>query len=332
MAILVTGGTGYIGSHICVELLNEDYSVIIVDNLVNSERGVVDRIEQITGSRPLFYQTDVADEKYLDFIFSTHKIDGVIHLAGLKAVGESVQKPLLYYKNNVLSTLSLVEKSLQYGVEKFVFSSSATVYGDNQSPLLETMELRRAANPYGQTKVISEQILTDSANVNPNFSVALLRYFNPVGAHPSGLIGEAPRGIPNNLMPYITQVAKGKLERLTIFGDDYPTKDGTGVRDYLHVVDLARGHLAALACLQPGVEIFNLGTGEGTSVLELVHAFQEATDIQIRYRLAERREGDLAVVYADPTKAKSKLGWAAGYSLVDMCRDAWRFEKNNTSR
>lgn len=329
MVILVTGGTGYIGSHTCVELLNDGYSVIIVDNLVNSEREVVDRIAKITGRRPLFYEADVTDEKYLDFIFSTHKIDGVIHFAGLKAVGESVQKPLLYYKNNVLSTIALVEQCLKHGIGKFVFSSSATVYGENESPLLETMELRPAANPYGQTKVVSEQILADVANVNADFSVALLRYFNPVGAHPSGLIGEAPRGIPNNLMPYITQVAKGKLAKLTVLGDDYPTRDGTGIRDYLHVVDLARGHLAALQRLKTGVEIFNLGTGKGTSVLELVQAFQEATGVKIPYQISGRRPGDLAIVYADVAKARDELGWEARHSIVDMCRDAWRFEKNN---
>ncbi len=327
MLILVTGGTGYIGSHTCVELLNEGHSVIIADNLVNSDRNAIDRIEKITGRRPLFYEADVGDEKYLDFIFSSHKIDGVIHFAGLKAVGESVQKPLLYYKNNVLSTITLVQQCLKHGVEKFVFSSSATVYGDNESPLLETMELRPAANPYGETKVVSERILQDVAQVNPGFSVALLRYFNPVGAHPSGLIGEAPRGIPNNLMPYIAQVAKGKLEKLSVFGDDYPTRDGTGIRDYLHVVDLARGHLAALRHLKKGVQIFNLGTGKGTSVLELVEAFEQAVGVKIPYEISPRRPGDLAVVYADAAKAKDELGWEARLSIIDMCRDAWRFEE-----
>lgn len=328
MLILITGGTGYIGSHICVEMLNEGHSVIIVDNLANSDRAVVDRIEQITGKRPLFYEADVTDAKYMDLIFSTHYIDGVIHLAGLKAVGESVEKPLLYYQNNVLGTIVLAEQCLKHGVGKFVFSSSATVYGDNPSPLIETMELRSAANPYGQTKAMSEQILKDAANVNPEFAVALLRYFNPVGAHPSGLIGEAPRGIPNNLMPYITQVARGKLAELKVFGGDYPTPDGTGVRDYLHVVDLAKGHLAALEKLNPGVEVYNLGTGRGTSVLELVHAFAEATGIKIPYSIGPRRPGDLAVVYADPAKAKAELDWEAQYGIVDMCRDAWNFEKN----
>ena len=329
MVILITGGTGYIGSHTCVELLQEGHSVVIMDNLANSERCVVDRIQKITGRRPLFYEADVADEKYLDFIFSTHSIDGVIHFAGLKAVGESMEKPLLYYKNNVLSTIALVQQCLKHGVEKFVFSSSATVYGAHESPLLETMALLPAANPYGQTKVISERILQDTAAANPGFSAVLLRYFNPVGAHLSGLIGEAPRGVPNNLMPYITQVAKGKLEKLSIFGDDYPTVDGTGVRDYLHVVDLARGHLAALRHLKPGVEIFNLGTGRGTSVLELVRAFERATGIKIPYEIVKRRPGDLAAVYADAAKARAELGWEARLGIVDMCRDAWRFEKNN---
>lgn len=328
MVILVTGGTGYIGSHTCVELLNSNHEVIIVDNLVNSKRETVDRIEKITGKRPLFYEADVTDEPLIDLIFSTHKIDGVIHFAGLKAVGESVDEPLVYYQNNVLSTIVLLKACLRYGVDRFVFSSSATVYGDNQVPFVETMELLPTTNPYGETKVMCERILTDTANVNPQLSIALLRYFNPVGAHPSGLIGEAPEGIPNNLMPYITQVAKGKLAKLQVFGDDYPTVDGTGVRDYIHVVDLAEGHIAALRHNKPGVHIYNLGTGRGTSVLELVNAFQKANQLTIPYEIVARRPGDIAECYADVTKAKEELGWVATRGLVEMCKDAWRFEQN----
>ncbi|NMA60432.1 MAG: UDP-glucose 4-epimerase GalE [Firmicutes bacterium] len=328
MVILVTGGTGYIGSHTCVELLNSNHEVIIVDNLVNSKRETVDRIEKITGKRPLFYEADVTDEPLIDLIFSTHKIDGVIHFAGLKAVGESVDQPLAYYQNNVLSTIVLLKACLRYGVDRFVFSSSATVYGDNKVPFVETMELLPTTNPYGETKVMCERILTDTANVNPQLSIALLRYFNPVGAHPSGLIGEAPQGIPNNLMPYITQVAKGKLAKLQVFGDDYPTVDGTGVRDYIHVVDLAEGHIAALRHNKPGVHIYNLGTGRGTSVLELVNAFQKANQLTIPYEIVARRPGDIAECYADVTKAKEELGWVATRGLVEMCKDAWRFEQN----
>ena len=328
MVILVTGGTGYIGSHTCVELLNSNHEVIIVDNLVNSKGETVDRIEKITGKRPLFYEADVTDEPLIDLIFSTHKIDGVIHFAGLKAVGESVDQPLVYYQNNVLSTIVLLKACLRYGVDRFVFSSSATVYGDNQVPFVETMELLPTTNPYGETKVMCERILTDTANVNPQLSIALLRYFNPVGAHPSGLIGEAPEGIPNNLMPYITQVAKGKLAKLQVFGDDYPTVDGTGVRDYIHVVDLAEGHIAALRHNKPGVHIYNLGTGRGTSVLELVNAFQKANQLTIPYEIVARRPGDIAECYADVTKAKEELGWVATRGLVEMCKDAWRFEQN----
>lgn len=328
MVILVTGGTGYIGSHTCVELLNSNHEVIIVDNLVNSKGETVERIEKITGKRPLFYEADVTDEPLIDLIFSTHKIDGVIHFAGLKAVGESVDQPLAYYQNNVLSTMVLLKACLRYGVDRFVFSSSATVYGDNKVPFVETMELLPTTNPYGETKVMCERILTDTANVNSQLSIALLRYFNPVGAHPSGLIGEAPEGIPNNLMPYITQVAKGKLAKLQVFGDDYPTVDGTGVRDYIHVVDLAEGHIAALRHNKPGVHIYNLGTGRGTSVLELVNAFQKANQLTIPYEIVARRPGDIAECYADVTKAKEELGWVATRGLVEMCKDAWRFEQN----
>lgn len=327
MLILVTGGTGYIGSHTCVELLDSGYDVIILDNLANSEREVVDRIAQITGKRPLFYHADATDATAVDLIFRTHAIDGVIHFAGLKAVGESVEKPLAYYKNNLLSTMVVLENCVKYGVKRFVFSSSATVYGENEAPLVESMELRPRANPYGETKAMCEKILTDTARIHPKMSVALLRYFNPVGAHESGLIGEAPRGIPNNLMPYVTQVAKGLLPELKVFGNDYPTPDGTGVRDYIHVMDLVKGHLAALEKTGPGVHIYNLGTGKGTSVLELIAAFQRVNQVEIPYRIVERRPGDLAACWADASKARAELGWTAERSLEDMCRDAWRFER-----
>lgn len=327
MLILVTGGTGYIGSHTCVELLNSGYDVIILDNLSNSERSVVDRIGQITGKRPLFYHADATDETAVDLIFSTHPLDGVIHFAGLKAVGESVEKPLAYYKNNLISTMVLLENCVKYGVQRFVFSSSATVYGENEVPFVETMALPPRTNPYGETKAMSEKILTDTARRHPEMSVALLRYFNPVGAHESGLIGEAPRGIPNNLMPYVTQVAKGLLPELKVFGNDYPTPDGTGVRDYIHVMDLVKGHLAALEKTGPGVHIYNLGTGKGTSVLELIAAFQRVNQVEIPYRIVERRPGDLAACWADASKARDELGWTAERSLEDMCRDAWRFER-----
>ncbi len=327
MLILVTGGTGYIGSHTCVELLNSGYDVIILDNLSNSERSVVDRIGQITGKRPLFYHADATDETAVDLIFSTHPLDGVIHFAGLKAVGESVEKPLAYYKNNLISTMVLLENCVKYGVQRFVFSSSATVYGENEVPFVETMALPPRTNPYGETKAMSEKILTDTARRHPEMSVALLRYFNPVGAHESGLIGEAPQGIPNNLMPYITQVTKGILPELRVFGGDYPTPDGTGVRDYIHVMDLAAGHLAALEKMGPGVHIYNLGTGRGTSVLELIAAFEQANKVKIPYRIVERRPGDVAQCWADVSKAQKELGWTAKRGLLEMCRDAWRFEQ-----
>jgi len=327
MLILVTGGTGYIGSHTCVELLNSGYDVIILDNLSNSERSVVDRIGQITGKRPLFYHADATDETAVDLIFSTHPLDGVIHFAGLKAVGESVEKPLAYYKNNLISTMVLLENCVKYGVQRFVFSSSATVYGENEVPFVETMALPPRTNPYGETKAMSDKLLTDTARRHPEMSVALWRYFNPVGAHESGLIGEAPQGIPNNLMPYITQVAKGILPELRVFGGDYPTPDGTGVRDYIHVMDLAAGHLAALEKMGPGVHIYNLGTGRGTSVLELIAAFEQANKVKIPYRIVERRPGDVAQCWADVSKAQKELGWTAKRGLLEMCRDAWRFEQ-----
>jgi UDP-glucose 4-epimerase len=328
MNILVAGGAGYIGSHTCVALLNAGHTVIIVDNLCNSKIESIDKIKQIANKDFIFYQADVTDEAAVNEIFSTNKIDGVIHFAGLKAVGESVEKPLQYYYNNIVSTMILAKACIKYNVNKFVFSSSATVYGENKIPFVETMDLLQTSNPYGETKAISERILSDVAKVNPGFSVSLLRYFNPVGAHESGLIGEAPNGIPNNLMPYVTQVAKGKLNKLKVFGNDYPTVDGTGVRDYIHVVDLAEGHVAAIEKLNEGVHIYNLGTGKGSSVLQIVHVFEEATNIMIPYEIVDRRPGDIAEYYADASKAERELGWKAKKGIAEMCRDAWKFEKN----
>ena len=329
MNILVTGGAGYIGSHTCVALLEAGHSVIVADNLSNSKVETLAKIKQLTNKEVTFYQIDVTDSVAVEQIFSENAIDGVIHFAGLKAVGESVEKPLTYYYNNLVSTMVLAKVCQDYGVKRFVFSSSATVYGDNQVPFVETMALLPTTNPYGETKAMSERILTDFANVTPGFSVALLRYFNPVGAHESGLIGESPNGIPNNLMPYVTQVAKGKLKQLRVFGNDYPTVDGTGVRDYIHVVDLAEGHVAAIERLTEGVHVYNLGTGKGTSVLELIHAFQEANELEVPYEIVDRRPGDIASCYADATKAESELGWVAKRNIVEMCRDSWRFEKNS---
>ena len=328
MNILVTGGAGYIGSHTCVALLEAGHTVIIADNLCNSRAETIDRIERITEKEVTFYQIDVTDEKAVDTVFSNHDIDGIVHFAGLKAVGESVEKPLDYYYNNTVSTMTLCRICQRYGIKRFVFSSSATVYGEGEVPFVETMPLLPTTNPYGETKAISERILADVAKANPDWSVALLRYFNPVGAHESGLIGEAPVGIPNNLMPYITQVAKGKLEKVRVFGDDYPTVDGTGVRDYIHVVDLAAGHVMALDKLIAGVHIYNLGTGQGTSVLQLLNAFEEANNLKIPYEITERRLGDIAECYADAGKAERELGWKAKLGIKEMCRDAWNFEKN----
>ena len=327
MDILVTGGAGYIGSHTCVALLEAGHTVIVADNLCNSKAETIDRVEQITDKKITFYKIDVTDEKAVDTIFNNHRIDGIVHFAGLKAVGESVEKPLAYYYNNTVSTMVLCGACLKYGVKQFVFSSSATVYGENEVPFVETMLLLPTSNPYGETKATSERILIDVAKANPDWAVALLRYFNPVGAHESGLIGEAPTGIPNNLMPYITQVAKGKLEKLRIFGNDYPTVDGTGVRDYIHVVDLAEGHVAALDKLTSGVHIYNLGTGQGTSVLQLLKAFEEANNLKVPYEIVGRRPGDIAECYADAGKAKRELGWIAKRDVMDMCRDAWGFER-----
>ncbi|AGX06492.1 MULTISPECIES: UDP-glucose 4-epimerase GalE [Bacillus] len=328
MNILVTGGAGYIGSHTCIALLEAGHSVIIADNLCNSKRETVEKVTDITNKEITFFEIDVTDEQAVDEVFNKNKIDGVIHFAGLKAVGESVDIPLTYYYNNIVSTMILVKACQKYCVNRFVFSSSSTVYGDNTVPFVETMDLLSTTNPYGETKAISERILSDIAKANPKFSVALLRYFNPIGAHESGLIGEAPNGIPNNLMPYVTQVAKGKLAKLRVFGNDYPTIDGTGVRDYIHVLDLAEGHVAALDNLKEGAHVYNLGTGQGTSVLELVKAFKEANSIEVPYEIVERRPGDIASCYADASKAKRELGWIAKRDIVAMCRDAWRFEKN----
>lgn len=329
MNILVSGGLGYIGSHTVIELMKNKHRVIIVDNLVNSKIDVLDKILFITGIKPDFYQYDVTDEDSMETVFSKHKIDGVIHFAGLKAVGESVFKPLEYYGNNLVSTIVLSKMCLKYGVEKFIFSSSATVYGDQPSPLKEDMKLMKTTNPYGETKAISERILTDTANANSDFAVTLLRYFNPVGAHESGLIGENPNGIPNNLMPFITRVAKGQLPKLSVFGNDYDTIDGTGVRDYIHVVDLAKGHVKAIENLSKGVNIYNLGTGRGTSVLELVNAFIKVNGVNVPYEIVGRRPGDIATCYADPSKAQKELGWKAKLSIEDMVRDSWKFEMNN---
>ncbi|MBU3111055.1 UDP-glucose 4-epimerase GalE [Clostridium lacusfryxellense] len=327
MNILVTGGAGYIGSHTCVALIQKGHTVIVADNLCNSKIETIDKIKQITNKEVTFYQIDVTDAVAVDTIFSDNSIDGIIHFAGLKAIGESVQKPLEYYYINLVSTMVLSKACLKYGVKKIVFSSSATVYGNNTVPFVENMKLMPCTNPYGETKAMIERILTDIGKVNSDWSVALLRYFNPVGAHECGLIGEEPNGIPNNLMPYITKVAKGELNKLRIFGKDYPTVDGTGVRDYIHVMDLAEGHVAALNNLTEGVHIYNLGTGQGTSVLQLVNAFEEANDIEVPYEIVERRPGDIAVCYAGTSKAKTELGWTAKRDIVDMCRDAWRFEK-----
>ena len=328
--ILLTGGTGFIGSHTAVELLDKGYEVVIADNLFNSSADVIDRIEHISGKRPLFYQLDVTDGAALRQLFKEQTIDAVIHFAGYKAVGESVAKPLMYYRNNLDSTLTLLEVMAEYGCSRIIFSSSATVYGASQPPFREDMPSGGCSNPYGWTKYMIEVILQDAARAKEQLSVVLLRYFNPVGAHASGLIGEKPSGIPNNLMPYITQVAAGKRDHLNVFGNDYETPDGTGVRDYIHVVDLAKGHVAALAYAleHTGTEIFNLGTGKGSSVLEMIQAFEEANHLTIPYEIAPRRPGDLAFSYAETDKAERLLGWKAEKNLEDMCRDAWRFERN----
>lgn len=325
--ILVTGGAGYIGSHVCVQLLEAGYSVVIADNLCNAQRDVVDRIARITGKQPVFYQTDLLDLDGLRAIFRAHAIDGVLHFAGLKAVGESTEQPLRYYSNNLTGTLHLLTAMQEAGCTTLVFSSSATVYGaDNPVPFDERMPTS-ATNPYGYTKVVQERILTDIAAAQPDMSVLLLRYFNPVGAHPSGWIGEDPNGIPNNLMPYVAKVATGELPCIRVFGNDYDTVDGTGVRDYIHVCDLARGHMLALeyAFGRTGTDIINLGTGRGSSVLELIYAFSKACGHPLPYVIAPRRPGDIASCWADTTKAKEVLGFTAQLTLADMCRDSWHF-------
>ena len=328
--ILLTGATGYIGSHTAVELLEAGEDIVIVDDLSNSEESVIDRIEQITGRRPAFYCGNVADRELMERIFLENPIDAVMHFAGFKAVGESVEKPLAYYRNNLDTTLTLLEVMEAHHCGRFIFSSSATVYGMSEDvPFRESAPAGGCTNPYGWTKYMIEQILTDAAAANAEMSVVLLRYFNPIGAHESGLIGEKPNGIPNNLMPYITQVAVGQLDHLRVFGNDYPTPDGTGVRDYIHVVDLAKGHLAALrySAAHKGTEIINLGTGTGYSVMDVIHAFEKANGVRIPYEIAPRRSGDIAVCYADPTKAHELLGWHAEKTLEDMCADSWRWQQ-----
>ena len=327
MAILVTGGAGYIGSHISVQLLNKGEDIIIVDNFCNSKPETLDRIKDITGRDFKFYEIDMTDKKALDKVFFKNHIDAVIHLAGLKAVGESVERPIEYYSNNLIANLNLLTLMKKYRCKKLVFSSSATVYGAPETvPIPETAPLS-TTNPYGATKLMMEDILRDVAKAEDTFSIVLLRYFNPIGAHESGLIGEDPEGIPNNLMPYITSVASGKLEVLNVFGNDYPTKDGTGVRDYIHVVDLANGHLKALEKIEneTGIFTYNLGTGKGYSVLELVKTFEEVNGVKVNYQIANRRPGDIAECYADPGKAIRELHWIAEKSLEDMCRDSWNF-------
>lgn len=331
MSILVTGGAGYIGSHTVVELIKLGKEVVIVDNLSNSSILVLDRIEEITGKRPTFYELDVADKAALRSVFEKESIEAAIHFAGYKAVGESVEKPVMYYENNIMSTLSLVEVMAEFGVKKIVFSSSATVYGlNNLSPLLENMPTS-ATNPYGYTKVMLEQILRDLEVSDKEWSVALLRYFNPIGAHESGLIGEDPAGIPNNLMPFIAQVAVGKRAELSVFGNDYDTVDGTGVRDYIHVVDLALGHIKALEKISDttGIYTYNLGSGQGTSVLELVQAFEKVNGVKVPYKIVDRRPGDVATCYANADKALAELNWKTEKTIEDMCRDTWNWQSKN---
>jgi len=327
MAVLVTGGTGFIGSHTCVELLERGYDVVIIDNLSNSSADVVDRIEKIAGRRPVFYEGDMLDKELLNSIFDRHEIDSVIHFAGLKAVGESVRIPVSYYRTNIGSTLNLIDAMKAHGCTRIVFSSSATVYDASDVSPLKEDALLGTSSPYGRTKLFIEQILRDECVADPSFTAILLRYFNPIGAHPSGLIGENPNGIPNNLLPYIVNVALGILPQLNVYGSDYPTPDGTGVRDYIHVCDLARGHIHALeyAATIKGADAINLGTGNGTSVLEIVHAFEKENNITIPYVLTDRRPGDNATTYADPGKANELLGWHAQYDIHDMVRDSWHF-------
>ena len=332
MNVLVTGGAGYIGSHTCVELLENGYGVVVIDNLVNANPVSLKRVEQITGKAVRFYEGDVRDEALLRKIFAENDISCVIHFAGLKAVGESVEKPWEYYDNNLNTTLVLTKVMKEVGMKSIIFSSSATVYtSDNEMPLKETSRTGGCTNPYGWTKYMTEQILSGIAHADPEWCVILLRYFNPIGAHKSGLLGEDPRGIPNNLMPFITQTAIGRREKLSIFGNDYPTKDGTGVRDYIHVVDLAKGHVAAVnyAADQKGCQVFNLGTGVGYSVLDMVNTFMEVNHVNVPYQIVARRPGDIATCYADPSKSREILHWQAKETLADMCRDSWNWQKKN---
>ena len=334
MKILVTGGTGFIGSHTCVELLDSGYDVIIIDNLSNSKKEVVGYIEKITGKKVPFYEEDVCDKDALRKIFEEHKIDAIIHFAGFKAVGESVEKPLIYYRNNLDSTLSLLEVANEFKVKKIVFSSSATVYGKPKSlPIKEDFPLS-TTNPYGTTKLVIEGILRDLYKSDNNWSIAILRYFNPIGAHKSGLIGENPNGIPNNLMPYIIKVATGELKSLGVFGNDYDTHDGTGVRDYIHVVDLAKGHVKAIekVIADTGCDAYNLGTGNGYSVLDLVNTFMRVNNVDVKYEIKERRAGDIDACYADPNYAYEKLGWKAEKGIEEMCIDAYNFIKNGNNK
>lgn len=332
MTILITGGAGYIGSHTALELLNEGYDVVVFDNLSNSSQESLRRVEELTGKQVCFYEGDVQDEDALRAMFKEQKIDAVIHCAALKAVGESVQKPLEYYQNNISGTLTLLKVMREVGVKNIVFSSSATVYGSpEEMPIIEACPKGQCTNPYGWTKSMMEQIMSDVQKADPSWNVILLRYFNPVGAHKSGRIGEDPKGIPNNLMPYISQVAVGKLEKLGVFGNDYDTPDGTGVRDYIHVVDLAIGHVKAINYIftNPGLDVINLGTGQGYSVLDMVKAFSKACGKEIPYEIKPRREGDIAMCYADPSKAAKVLGWKAERGLDEMCEDTWRWQSQN---
>lgn len=331
MAVLVAGGAGYIGSHTAIELLESGYEVVIVDNLSNSNSIVVDRISELSGKQVKFYNIDITNKNEMHIVFKENNIESIIHFAALKAVGESVEKPIEYYSNNLISTLNLFELMREYGVKKFVFSSSATVYGDPHTcPILEDFPLS-VTNPYGRTKLMIEQMLVDISKADESLDIALLRYFNPVGAHKSGRIGEEPNGIPSNLMPYITKIAVGKLKELSVYGNDYPTHDGTGVRDYIHVLDLAAGHVKALQKLEenPGLVVYNLGTGKGYSVLDFVKAFSKASGKEIPYKIVGRRAGDVAMCYADSSKAEKELGWKAKYELEEMCQDSWRWQSMN---
>lgn len=332
MNVLLAGGAGYIGSHTAVELLNAGHQVVVVDNFSNSCPEAIKRVEEITGKKIPLIEADACDAEAMDKVFANNKLDAVIHFAGLKAVGESCEKPVMYYRNNIDSTLTLLETMKKYGVNNFVFSSSATVYGTPETvPLVETMPTGSPTNPYGWTKLMMEQILSDTAKANPEMSVVLLRYFNPIGAHESGRIGENPNGIPNNLMPYITQVAAGRLKKLGVFGDDYPTHDGTGVRDYIHVVDLARGHLCAVKYVleNKGCDAVNLGTGKGSSVFDVLHSFEKACGKELSYKVMPRRAGDIATCFASTDKAKDVFGWEAQLGLDEMTSDSWNFIKNN---